>query len=111
MLALAANVMWAAGDKDSAKQFCDKLSAHQSKHGSLSGATVSVVGSGGDALAIETTALALLAWLNDDAFAPQVEKSIKFMAESCKAGRFGSTQSTIRPCVPNWLNGPLGTWA
>jgi len=56
---------------------------------------VSVVGSGGEALQIETTALATLAWLRDPSFAGNVEKSMKWLCETCKAGRFGSTQSTI----------------
>ena len=51
--------------------------------------------SGGQALDIETTSLALLAWLKDPAYAGQVEKAMKWLAESCKAGRFGSTQSTV----------------
>ena len=56
---------------------------------------MSVVGSGGEALTIETTALAVLAWLKNPRYAENVEKSIKYLAESCKAGRFGSTQSTV----------------
>jgi hypothetical protein len=61
----------------------------------VDGATTSVVGSGGEALQIETTALATLAWLRDENFAGNVEKSMKWLCETCKAGRFGSTQSTI----------------
>jgi hypothetical protein len=56
---------------------------------------VSVVGSSGESLEIETAALAVLAWLRDEHYAEQVEKGIQFLAECCKAGRFGSTQSTV----------------
>jgi alpha-2-macroglobulin-like protein len=73
----------------------DKLTGKQDKDGSLSGSTTSVVGSGGEALAIETTSLAVLAWLRHGGFTAEVERSIQFLAESCKAGRFGSTQSTV----------------
>ena len=95
VVALAANVLGLAGDQEGANHLLDKLAGQQTTEGSLKGATVSVVGSGGDALQIETTALALLAWLKNPRYAENVEKSIKYLAESCKAGRFGSTQSTV----------------
>ncbi len=95
VLALAANVMALAGDKEAENHFLDKLAGKQTEDGSLVGATRSVVGSGGDALRIETTSLAVTAWLKNPHYAENVEKSIKFLAESCKAGRFGSTQSTV----------------
>ncbi|MBS0202999.1 MAG: A-macroglobulin complement component [Planctomycetes bacterium] len=94
-VALAANVLALAGDKDGENHLLDKLLGKQQPNGSLSGATTSVIGSGGEALAIETTALAALAWMRNPSYAANVESSIKFLAESCKAGRFGSTQSTI----------------
>jgi hypothetical protein len=56
---------------------------------------MSIVGSGGESLTIETTSLAVLAWLKNPRYAANVEKSIKYLAESCKAGRYGSTQSTV----------------
>ncbi len=95
VMALAANVLGRAGDKDGENHMLDKLAGKQQEDGSLSGATVSVVGSGGDALKVETTALAVSAWLNNPSYAANVEKSIQFLAETCKAGRFGSTQSTV----------------
>jgi hypothetical protein len=95
VIALAANVLAAAGDANGTARLLDNLAGCQQKNGALSGATVSVVGSGGEALAIETTALAVLAWLRDEHYAEQVERGIQFLAESCKAGRFGSTQSTV----------------
>ncbi|MDB5323790.1 MAG: large glycoprotein [Phycisphaerales bacterium] len=94
-LALAANVMALAGDNGSAKSFMDKLAAKQIDTGLVDGATTSVIGSGGDALQIETTALATLAWMRDPNYAGNVEKAMKWLCETCKAGRFGSTQSTI----------------
>jgi hypothetical protein len=94
-VALAANVLALAGDQDGANHLLDKLAGKQQPDGSLSGATTSVIGSGGEALQIETTALAVLAWLQNPRYAANVEKSIKYLAESCKSGRFGSTQSTV----------------
>ena len=95
VLALAANIMVLGGDKEGEEHFLDRLAGKQNEDGSLKDATTSVVGSGGDALKIETTSLAALAWLNNPSYTANVEKSIKFLAENCKAGRFGSTQSTI----------------
>ncbi|MCA9267306.1 MAG: hypothetical protein KDA41_02495, partial [Planctomycetales bacterium] len=95
VMALAANVFVLAGDNEGAEHMLDTLAGKQEADGSLRGATVSVVGSGGEALQIETTALAMMAWLHNRHYVEQVEKSVKFLAESCKAGRFGSTQSTV----------------
>ena len=94
-VALAANVLALAGDSEGEHHLLDKLAGKQQADGSLSGATASVIGSGGDALAIETTALAVLAWLKNPSYSGNVEKSIQFLAESCKSGRYGSTQSTV----------------
>jgi len=95
VMALAANVMSLAGEKEGEEHLLDKLAGKQTDDGSLAGATRSVVGSGGQALKIETTSLAVLAWLRNPHYQAHVEKSIKYLAESCKAGRFGSTQSTV----------------
>jgi hypothetical protein len=94
-VALAANVLAKAGDEEGLNHLLDKLAGSQTEDGSLQGATQSVVGSGGEALTIETTALAVTAWLQNPSYTENVEKSIKYLAEVCKAGRFGSTQSTV----------------
>src|SRR5262249_36511956 len=93
--ALAANVLQLAGDVSSVAALLDRLAGKQTASGDLKGATVSVIGSTGEALAIETTALAAMAWLKDQRFTPNVENAIRYLAEQCKAGRFGTTQSTI----------------
>jgi uncharacterized protein YfaS (alpha-2-macroglobulin family) len=95
VMALGANVLALAKDVEGSNRLLDKLAGKQSQDGSLAGATTSVVGSGGEALTIETTALAMTAWLKNPSFVDNVERSAKYLAESCKAGRFGSTQSTV----------------
>ena len=95
VMALAANVLSMGGDREGENHMLDKLAGLQTDDGSVAGATRSVVGSTGQALKIEATSLAVLAWLKNPRYASEVEKSIKFLAESCKNGRFGSTQSTI----------------
>jgi alpha-2-macroglobulin-like protein len=93
--ALAANVLSLAGDREGENHLFDKLAGSQAEAGNLKGATMSVIGSTGDALEIETTALATLAWLRNPSFVHQVEKAIRYLSEQCKGGRFGSTQSTV----------------
>jgi uncharacterized protein YfaS (alpha-2-macroglobulin family) len=93
--ALAANVMFLAGDKAAAAAFMDRLASQQDKDGHVRGAITSVVGSEGDSLQIETTSLATLAWLRDPAYTANVESAIHFLADSCEGGRYGSTQSTV----------------
>jgi hypothetical protein len=95
IVALGANILHATGDRDGARQLMDRLVRAQDTNGSIKGAVTSITRSGGDALAIETTALAVQAWLREAAYAPNVEKSLKWIVESNKNGRFGSTQSTI----------------
>src|ERR1043165_5591317 len=73
----------------------DKLAAKLHKDGYVDGSTTSVIGSGGEALQIETTSLAILAWLRDPNYASSVEKAMQWLCTVCKAGRFGSTQSTV----------------
>src|SRR5688572_11439533 len=72
-----------------------RLAKAQNADGSVKGARSSITRSGGQALEIETTALAALAWMREPAYAGNVEKSMKWIVESNKGGRFGSTQSTI----------------
>lgn len=95
VLALAANVLSLAGDKAEARRLMARLAEKQDKAGVVQGGTQSIVGSGGEALAIETTSLAVLAWLRDPEYAGNVERAMKYLADSCKGGRYGSTQSTV----------------
>ncbi|MFN3166708.1 MAG: MG2 domain-containing protein [Phycisphaeraceae bacterium] len=94
IVALGANVAALAG-RDEAGALTKKLAGKLTDEGYVDGAVTSITRSGGDALRIETTSLAILAWLRDDAYTGQVEKSILWLTERCKAGRFGSTQSTV----------------
>ncbi len=95
VVALAANALYLSGDKVTAKNLMDRLAAKQKTDGSVNGVTSSIVGSEGESLEVEGTAFATLAWLRDPAYTNNVEKSIKFLADSCKSGRYGSTQATV----------------
>src|SRR4030095_12761208 len=60
--ALAANLLHASGDVAGARELMDKLVKSQDAAGNVKGATTSITRSGGESLAIETTALSVLGW-------------------------------------------------
>lgn len=95
VMALAANAFALSGDHTEANQLMDRLAAKQKADGSVDGITASLVGSSGESLRIEGTSLATLAWLRQPVYASNVDKSIKFLTESCRNGRYGSTQATV----------------
>ncbi len=94
--ALAANVAFLAGDAATAKALLSRLAEKQNAKGFVDGATQSIVGSTGEALAIETTAFATLGWLRAGAtYTGNIERAIKGLAQASKDGSYGSTQSTV----------------
>jgi uncharacterized protein YfaS (alpha-2-macroglobulin family) len=94
VIALAANILYASGDHAGARQLMERLAKAQDTNGSVKGAVTSITRSGGDALAIETTALSALAWMRDPG-TPPMWRGLRWVVESNKSGRYGSTQSTI----------------
>jgi uncharacterized protein YfaS (alpha-2-macroglobulin family) len=95
IIALGANILNDTGDKAGARALMDKLVKNQDTAGNVKSAVASITRSGGDALAIETTALSALAWMREPAYTANVEKGVKWIVDSNKNGRFASTQSTI----------------
>ncbi|TQF17016.1 A-macroglobulin complement component [Myxococcus llanfairpwllgwyngyllgogerychwyrndrobwllllantysiliogogogochensis] len=93
--ALAANVLSLTGDHAGAKVLMAQLARRQGKTGEVEGGSQSVVGSTGQSLLIETTALAMLAWLREPAYLTNARQALKFLARSNDGGRFGSTQGTV----------------
>ncbi len=74
VVALAANALFLSGDQEGAKKLMARLAEKQKSDGSVDGVTNSIVGSNGEALAIEGTALATLAWLRQPEYAGNVGK-------------------------------------
>jgi hypothetical protein len=95
VIALAANILHASGDRAASARLMEKLARLQDPAGNVKGAVTSITRSGGAGLDIETTALSVLAWLREPAYTTNVEKGVRWVVESNKNGRFGSTQSTI----------------
>ncbi|MFW6161207.1 MAG: MG2 domain-containing protein [Planctomycetota bacterium] len=95
VIALGANILALRENPAGARKLMDKLVAKQTDDGWVDGAVTSITRSGGEALKIETTSLAILAWLRQPKYAGAVEKAIRYLANACEAGRYGSTQSTV----------------
>jgi hypothetical protein len=95
IVALAANILHATGDRAGARQLMDKLSRAQDSAGNVKNVLTSITRSGGESLAIEATSLAALAWMREPAYAGNVERAMRWIAESNKDGRFASTQATV----------------
>ena len=68
--------------------FVFDLLAWEFSPGAVGSALASITNSMGQALQLECTAVAVLAWVQDYTnFGPEVERAIRFIAESCQAGR------------------------
>ena len=92
---LTANALQLSGRGEAARPLLDRLAKAQDDAGMITGGQHSIVGSSGEALAVETTAFATLAFLRSPAHQDNVESAVRWLADVCKGGRFGSTQSTV----------------
>ncbi len=97
-LSLVANSLINRAKTADAVALLKKVSELQNADGHLDAVQTSITGSGGRDLQIETTSLALLAWLkaNPGAFNASIQNAIKWLGQQRGGyGGFGSTQSTI----------------
>ncbi len=96
LISLAAQSAFNANEKSKGRKLLERLARLQKDDGRLEGTDGSITRSGGRSLAVETTALAAMAWLADPAFTEQANKAIGWIIKSRGgAGGFGSTQATI----------------
>jgi alpha-2-macroglobulin-like protein len=97
-LSLVANSLINRAKTADAVVLLKKVCELQNADGHLDAEQTSITGSGGRDLQIETTSLALLAWLkaNPGMFNASIQKAIKWLGQQRGGyGGFGSTQSTI----------------
>jgi hypothetical protein len=97
-LSLVANSLINRAKTADAVLLLKKVTELQNADGHLDAEQTSITGSGGRDLQIETTSLALLAWLkaNPGAFNTSIQRAIKWLGQQRGGyGGFGSTQSTI----------------
>lgn len=98
-LALVALGHFGGGKTDEALTLCKALKDGQKDDGRLQGTQTSITGSQGRDLQLETTALAVLAWLKanrPEEFHANVDKAVQWISgQRSGQGSFGATQSTI----------------
>jgi alpha-2-macroglobulin-like protein len=93
-IALLANALGIQKDPRG-KVLLDTLTSKQQADGSWTGAKHSVTGSTGQCLKIETTALAVLAYLQHNQLDGPAQKGLDFLVKSKTPYGYGSTQSTV----------------
>ncbi len=94
--ALAANILWLAKDQAGAERFADMLAKDLQQDGTLAHPGPTITCSGNLSQTLECAALAALAWVRcGGKYAAPTQAVMKMLAESCQAGKFGSTQSTV----------------
>jgi hypothetical protein len=97
VVALGAGAMARAGRTQPADALREKLKRLQANDGSLRGSTTSITRSGDRDLAVETTGLAILAWLEDPEDLAPVERAVEWLRGARRdGGTFGATQATIQ---------------
>jgi serine/threonine protein kinase len=101
-LALVANSLLNRNQKSECAALLKALAAAQHKDGFIDGAQTSIVASGGRDLQIETTSLAILAWLKanppkrTEQFRDNLQSAAKWLTRQRGGlGGFGSTQATV----------------
>lgn len=92
---VAASLTGSLFDRDQPAMF-DKLAKAQFPDGHLESKLGSITGARGPSLTVETTALAMWAWLDSPAHKAQVERAAEWLiAHRLGSGTFGSTQATM----------------
>jgi alpha-2-macroglobulin-like protein len=95
--ALCGNSLYNVGMKKEGSEMSQKLSKLQNKKGFMDcdPSSTTITGSRGSSQLVETTALAILCWLNDyQSYTKEVENAMRWIHSTCKGGAYGSTQAT-----------------
>lgn len=81
---------------DAAMELGDEIRKHQDDDGKIVDCVTSITLSEGISLNIETTSIAIIAWMNDyDRYSDNIEKAVQWIIQQVENGRYGSTQATI----------------
>lgn len=95
LIALAAATLMNAERSEDGDRLLEKLSLLQGSDGGLRGRTT-VTSSGGLSLGVETTSLAVIAWMKSPRFRRQAASAGQWIAlHRTRGGGFGSTQGTV----------------
>ena len=94
LIALSAAALMNAQQKTDGLSLLKKLAEAQAEDGSLDGKTT-VISSGGISRKVETTSLAILAWLKSPAHLSNAREASKWLVANRQGSGFGSTQATV----------------
>jgi len=85
------------GRDSEARTYADRLeSAIEESSGKVADALTSITSSKGEYLDIETSSIAVIAWMHEQSrYSTSIEKAINFIQKNVDAGSYGSTQSTV----------------
>eukprot|EP01080_Neovahlkampfia_damariscottae_P007632 gene7632-11954_t len=92
---LSAASLFTTKKEKEANELAKKIVANQEKTGEVLQSKTTITCSRGKALNIETTAIAVLTWLNDEKYNENIELAMNWLLKQCTNGKFGNTQSTI----------------
>jgi alpha-2-macroglobulin-like protein len=92
---LAASSLFTTGKVNEAMELANEICNHQEKTGEVLQSKTTITCSRGKSLNIETTAIAILTWMNDEKFSQNVENAMNWLLKQCNNGSFGNTQSTV----------------
>jgi uncharacterized protein YjdB len=95
VLGLAANALYASGDKVRGGELCGMLAAAQKADGGVLGTRHSITRSTGISLNVETSSLAVIAFLRAGKMENATKATKYLVAQRGGQGGFGSTQATI----------------
>jgi alpha-2-macroglobulin-like protein len=92
---LAASSLFTTGKKNEAMELAKSICEHQQKTGEVLQSKTTITCSRGKSLNVETTAIAVLTWMNDEKFSQNVETAMNWLLKQCNNGSFGNTQATV----------------
>lgn len=95
IVGLTAATLYEVQRVEEADTLSRRLVEKLSTGGVVAGAATTITSSGGSARDIETTAIAIIAWLHNGSFTPQARRAMEWLTTQCQDGRFSSTQATI----------------
>jgi len=95
LLGLTAATMYKLKRHEEGNSLAADLIKFQKEDGSVSDQETTITKSGGVAKVIESTGIAVLAWLHDTKYFDVATKAVEFLASQCKGGSFSSTQATV----------------
>ena len=92
LLALACDSHYIAGNTEQAQFYATRLTSFQQPEGNVTGASTSVTSSRGVNLVLETTAVSVMCWLNDNSrYSENSKLGIDYIASQSIRGSYGST--------------------